>query len=457
MPYVEGFGTWPFGEEWLLEAIAIATCRCSSCSSAGPSAGEHGVADGRGHARPGRPARAARGRASGSSRFMHGTRCECHRARHRRAGARRTARGRGGACASRRATTSAPRRRSSAPGRPARRPARAAGQRHGRAVGVRRRPMPCCRCSRPRPGCGCRSRTGIDSHRAARSAPGAAASGCRSAPTGRARRAARRAGVRAFCVDQTRAGDPLDQLEPVATGRPGRGADRLETISLVWDDRGYPGRPGLSRLPRTDDQRHAGVGERRRALRPRGGAAARARARRATSSTRSPRARPLPRRARPAGRWSSARSTRSCSGTGGTRGRSGSTRWSRRPDARAGARHSAGGARTARAASGRRARSRRWGDGQGPAHLGLSARSRTSSGPARRAELRAGRRACRRRAAGRGRAVPRAAPPGSCWHCSRATGRSWRRAAWRRTTRSDRVRGHARRVRAGAGRDGGAP
>ena len=22
MPYVEGFGTWPFGEEWLLEAIA---------------------------------------------------------------------------------------------------------------------------------------------------------------------------------------------------------------------------------------------------------------------------------------------------------------------------------------------------------------------------------------------------------------------------------------------------
>ena len=24
MPYVEGFGTWPFGEEWLWEAIA--TC-----------------------------------------------------------------------------------------------------------------------------------------------------------------------------------------------------------------------------------------------------------------------------------------------------------------------------------------------------------------------------------------------------------------------------------------------
>ena len=24
MPYVEGFGTWPFGEEWLFEAMA--TC-----------------------------------------------------------------------------------------------------------------------------------------------------------------------------------------------------------------------------------------------------------------------------------------------------------------------------------------------------------------------------------------------------------------------------------------------
>ena len=23
MPYVEGFGTWPFGEEWLWEAMAV--------------------------------------------------------------------------------------------------------------------------------------------------------------------------------------------------------------------------------------------------------------------------------------------------------------------------------------------------------------------------------------------------------------------------------------------------
>jgi predicted glycosyl hydrolase (DUF1957 family) len=34
MPYVEGFGTWPFGDEWLWEAMATSTCRCSTSSSA---------------------------------------------------------------------------------------------------------------------------------------------------------------------------------------------------------------------------------------------------------------------------------------------------------------------------------------------------------------------------------------------------------------------------------------
>ena len=29
MPYVEGFGTYPFGEEWLFDASAARTCRCS--------------------------------------------------------------------------------------------------------------------------------------------------------------------------------------------------------------------------------------------------------------------------------------------------------------------------------------------------------------------------------------------------------------------------------------------
>ena len=52
------------------------------------------------------------------------------------------------------------------------------------------------------------------------------------------------AGVRVFCVDQTAGGDFLDQLEPVAAA----GAVALpidwHTISLVWDEsRGYPADP----------------------------------------------------------------------------------------------------------------------------------------------------------------------------------------------------------------------
>jgi 1,4-alpha-glucan branching enzyme len=50
--------------------------------------------------------------------------------------------------------------------------------------------------------------------------------------------------VRAFCVDQTNGGDPMDQLEPVET-EAGAVAVPIDwqTISLVWDDRGYPADP----------------------------------------------------------------------------------------------------------------------------------------------------------------------------------------------------------------------
>jgi 1,4-alpha-glucan branching enzyme len=52
-----------------------------------------------------------------------------------------------------------------------------------------------------------------------------------------------RAGVRVFCADQT-GGDPLEQLEPVVT-EAGAVATPIDwqTISLVWDDRGYPADP----------------------------------------------------------------------------------------------------------------------------------------------------------------------------------------------------------------------
>jgi 1,4-alpha-glucan branching enzyme len=51
------------------------------------------------------------------------------------------------------------------------------------------------------------------------------------------------AGVQAFCVDQTTGGDALDQLEPTATGGAVAVPIDWRTVTLVWDDRGYPSHP----------------------------------------------------------------------------------------------------------------------------------------------------------------------------------------------------------------------
>jgi 1,4-alpha-glucan branching enzyme len=48
-------------------------------------------------------------------------------------------------------------------------------------------------------------------------------------------------GVRAFCVDQTAEGDDLDQLEPIATATSAVAVPiDWRTISLVWDQQGFP-------------------------------------------------------------------------------------------------------------------------------------------------------------------------------------------------------------------------
>ena len=62
MPYVEGFGTWPFGEEWLWEAVA-----CVYLPLIELLGGARGAGHARGHAGAVRPARdpARRCRASG--------------------------------------------------------------------------------------------------------------------------------------------------------------------------------------------------------------------------------------------------------------------------------------------------------------------------------------------------------------------------------------------------------
>ena len=87
--------------------------------------------------------------------------------------------------------------------------------------------MRCCRCSPPTRRAHCRS-TGVDPTEP----PFGSWSGgfwlpeCAYRPGIEEQLAP--AGVRAFCVDQTIGGDPLDQLEPVGRGGRRRRADRLE-------------------------------------------------------------------------------------------------------------------------------------------------------------------------------------------------------------------------------------
>ena len=165
MPYVEGFGTWPFGEEWLWEAIATSYLPLLDVLDAPP---------GQGHALASRPCSptSSRRRARWSAAWRSCARCGPRRTRStpttRPVARARVLRGalRGG------------RRRAGAPRRPDRR------LRAARQLDVAPPPTPCCRCWPPTPACACSWRPG--SPRTARaSAPGTAASGCPSARTRR--------------------------------------------------------------------------------------------------------------------------------------------------------------------------------------------------------------------------------------------------------------------------------
>ena len=240
-------------------------------------------------------------------------------------------------CGARRATTSARRMTSSDSSGDLIGALRAAARRGRRSSSGRRpRRTRCCRCSRPSRACASRSRPESSAHgarfgalerrvlaaRVRVSRPGSRSS---SRPPACGRSASTR----------RHDGDPLDQLEPVARRAARRGADRLA------DDLARLGRARLSRgrrLPRLPRARRIN-GMRAwtnggRPLRPRRRRGARPRARRATSSPgdRAGSTPTAPSAGGPA--WSSARSTPSCSVTGGTRGRAGSRRWSRRPASR---------------------------------------------------------------------------------------------------------------------------
>ena len=189
MPYVEGFGTWPFGEEWLWEAMATCYLPLLDVLDAAPGRVTLSLT----------PVLCDQLEAPGVGErflaFLRDVRPESHRLDVR--GGRRSRRGSRARALRRRSTR----------GRPS-------ASRHAAATswppsrrtrpGPPRPPTPCCRCSPPRRASGCRSRPG--SPRTARaSAAGAAGSGCPSAHTrrGSTSRSRRRACTRSASTSPT--------------------------------------------------------------------------------------------------------------------------------------------------------------------------------------------------------------------------------------------------------------
>jgi 1,4-alpha-glucan branching enzyme len=241
MPYVEGFGTWPFGEEWLLEAIASSYLPVIEVLERHGENGRREIATvGVTPVLADQLALPAVGERFLD--FMHGTRRECHA--DDVAGLERT--GHHDAAAALRQS-----------GEDYQAAARSFQARGGDLLGslrglrdagivdlwasaathavlpllatdggVRMQVEAGVAAHRDRFGSWsggfwlpeCAYRAGLEEHLA-------------------------RAGVRAFCVDQTRAAGAFDHLAPVAVG--GTVAVPLDwsTISLVWDDRGYPADP----------------------------------------------------------------------------------------------------------------------------------------------------------------------------------------------------------------------
>ena len=218
MPYVEGFGTWPFGEEWLWEAVAcvylplldvlggapvtlgLTPVLCDQLEAMRGEAGDRYLGflrdvrapihaeDAAGLDEAGEPALAAEVRRAATR--LHARRRALRGARARPARRLRRARRRGAVDLRRH-----PRAASAA--RHRRRPAAPGGDRH--------RGAPC-----------------------AASAIGAAASGCPSAPTSRVWSASWPTTACASSASTRRAWPGFDHLSPVATdARPGGGADRL--------------------------------------------------------------------------------------------------------------------------------------------------------------------------------------------------------------------------------------
>jgi 1,4-alpha-glucan branching enzyme len=242
MPYVEGFGTWPFGEEWLFEAMASAYVplleQCARWADAGaqdvltigvtPVLADQLV----------QPDVAER-----LVRFVRDTRSECHRLDT----AGLEAAGDSKAADALRASALDYEHAADYFEKLDRDPIGALRQLHDAGVvelwasSATHAILPLLATDA---GIALQVHTGIDSHR---SRFGSWSGGFwlpECAFRNGIDEQLAKAGVQAFCVDQTIGGDPLDQLEPVSA-KGGAVAVPIDwqTIQLVWDDRGYPADP----------------------------------------------------------------------------------------------------------------------------------------------------------------------------------------------------------------------
>ena len=241
MPYVEGFGTWPFGEEWLLEAMASSYLPLLGVLERHAGRGARGIAT-VGVTPVLADQLALPGVGERFLAFMRGTRRECHSedgAGLERAGQHQAAAAlRLSAADYERATQDFERRGGDILG--ALRALRDGGAIDLWASCATHAVLPLLATDN---GVRMQVEAGVAAHtrRFESWEGGFWLPECAYRPGVEDHLA--RAGVQAFCVDQTRVADPLDHLEPIAAG--GTVAVPLDwsTVALVWDDRGYPSDP----------------------------------------------------------------------------------------------------------------------------------------------------------------------------------------------------------------------
>ena len=259
MPYVEGFGTYPFGEEWLFDAVIrsyVPVCELAErlTMTVTPVLADQLEADGRRRA----PARVPAA-AFGSSRARP-TSPTSSRALARACEAEARALPRGARARSRRSTATCcgcSRRR------------RASGRVELLASAATHAVLPLlATLAGPR----LQIDAGLRSHRRRFGEPaGLLAARVRLRARPRAR-CSPSAGSSYFCTDQSAHEEPLAALAPVATAAgPVAFTIDWEAVAVALVARRLPLRPRLRRLPPQVAARRAALGDRRRPLRPRGG------------------------------------------------------------------------------------------------------------------------------------------------------------------------------------------